>query len=285
MGGRDAARPARKDACATTRPIGKNVALPKTLGQPRSMVKTKAIIVWAGLCAWFMTGCGDSAKKEPPPAPPATNDAAAASSAGDALKKAAADVTKSAQAEARQQAREATAAAEAAGSQIAASVQSSADPLLKNVGSDLGARVNKLTQSLAGNEPAKQQVTSATKSLLDNKDTQAMSGFGKVTESKLTPEQGVLAKDVYNAAAALVTQRNFSNLEGMNSDVSRLVNSVWKGNYTEAMQPLQKIWTQAKLSDSQKNLLSTTFDRYAPGWRDSAAKVQQGVDALKGLNK
>jgi hypothetical protein len=248
-------------------------------------MKTKAILGLAGMSAWLLTGCGDSAKTQAP----AKTEAAAASSAADELKKAAADVTKSVTAEAREQAKEVqkegTAAAQAAGSQIASSVQSSSDSLLKNIGADLGTRVNKLAQSLTGNEQAKEQLTSATQSLLGNKDAEAVSGFGKVTESKLTPEQGALAKDAYNAAAALVTQRNFSSLEGMNSEVTQLVNSVWKGNYTEAMPPLQKIWTQAKLTDSQKNLLGTTFDRYAPGWRDSAAKLQQGVDALKGLNK
>ncbi|HKX60602.1 MAG TPA: hypothetical protein VJS65_02140 [Verrucomicrobiae bacterium] len=249
-------------------------------------MKTKAIIGLAGLSAWLMTGCGDSPKTETPAKP---EEAAAAASAADELKKAAAEVTKSVTADVREQSKEvqkeATAAYEAAGSQIAASVQSSTDSLLKNIGSDLGNRVTKLGQSLAGNEPAKEQLTSATQSLLGNKDAEAVSGFGKVTESKLTPEQSALAKDTYNAAAALVTQRNFSSLEGMNSDVTRLVNSVWKGNYTEAMPPLQKIWTQAKLTDSQKNLLGTTFDRYSPGWRDNAAKLQQGVDALKGISK
>ena len=248
-------------------------------------MKTKAIIGLAGLSAWLMTGCGDSPKTQTPAKP----EEAAAASAADELKKAAAEVTKSVTAEAREQSKavqkEATAASEAAGSQIAASVQSSSDSLLKDIGSDLGNRVTKLGQSLAGNEPAKEQLTSATQSLLGNKDAEAVSGFGKVTESKLTPEQSALAKDTYNAAAALVTQRNFSSMEGMNSDVTRLVNSVWKGNYTEAMPPLQKIWTQAKLTDSQKNLLGTTFDRYAPGWRDNAAKLQQGVDALKGISK
>jgi hypothetical protein len=248
-------------------------------------MKTKAIMGLAAMSAWVMTGCGDSAKTQAP----AKTDTAVASSAADELKKAASDVAKSVTAEVRDQAKEvqkeATTAAQAAGSQIASSVQSSSDSLLKNIGSDLGTRVSKLAQSLTGNESAKEQLSSATQSLLGNKDAEAVSGFGKVTESKLTPEQSALAKDVYNAAAAMVTQRNFSSVEGMNTDVTRLVNSVWKGNYTEAMQPLQKIWTQAKLTDSQKDLLGTTFDRYAPGWRDSAAKLQQGADALKGLNK
>lgn len=170
-------------------------------------------------------------------------------------------------------------------SQLSSSLQSSSDSLLKNIGTDLGARVSKLGNSLQTNETVKTQLNSAMESLLGKKDSETVGTFGKLTESKLTPEQTTLAMDVYNAAAALVTQRNFSSLEGMNTEVSGLVNSVWKGNYTEALPPLQKIWTKATLTDSQKNLLGTTFDKVAPGWRDSAAKLQQGTDLLKKFTK
>jgi hypothetical protein len=254
-------------------------------------MKTKSILILAGFTGWLLTGCGGDSSKTEAPAK-SEPSSAAASSAADELKKAAADVTKSVSADAKAQAGEAAANAQkegaaayqAASSQITSSFQSSSDSVLKNIGTDLGARVAKLGESLKTDESTKAQLTAATQSLLGNKDSEAISGFGKVTESsKLTPEQSALAKEVYNAAAAVVTQRNFSSVDGMNSEVTKLVNSVWKGNYTEALPPLQKIYTQAKLTDSQKSLLGTTFDRYAPGWRDSAAKLQQGVDALKGL--
>lgn len=255
----------------------------------RPLMKLKSTVVIMALGVGLLAGCGDSSKTDAPPAA----SGATAPSAADELKKAAADVTKEVTAEVKKQAneaaatvqKEATAAYQNVSSQLVSSFQSSSDSLLKNISSDLGSRVAKLGDSLKTNETVKAQLTSAVQSLLGKKDSDAVSGFGQVTESKLTPEQSALAKDVYNAAAALVTQRNFSSLDGMNSEVSSLVNSVWKGNYSEALPPLQKIWTQAKLTDSQKNLLGTTFDKYAPGWRDSAATLQKGVDALKSFSK
>jgi len=251
-------------------------------------IKSTVLLLAAG--CWLSAGCGDSTPKQEAPA---ASSSAATPTVADEVKKAATEVAKEAATEVKKQAteaatvvqKEAMAAYENLSSQLVSSFQTSSDSLLKNIGTDLGARVKKLGESLTTNETVKAQLTSAMQSLMGNKDAEAVSSFGNVSASKLTPEQTGLAKDVYNAAAALVTQRNFSSLQGMNSDVTSLVNSVWKGNYSEALPPLQKIWTQASLTDSQKNLLGTTFDNYAPGWRDSAAKLQKGLDTLKGFSK
>ncbi len=270
------------------------------------MKKLSIVSSLATLSACLITGCGDSSKS---PTPPSGGNASApaapaAPTPTEEVKKAATEAAKEvttevkkatteAAAEVKKQATEtvaevqkqAVAAYQNLGSQLAASVQPGSDSLLKNIGTDLGARVTKLGDALGSNEAAKGQLNTALESLLGGKDSDAVGALGKITDSKLTPEQTTLAKDVYNAAAALVTQRNFSSLEGMNTEVTGVVNSVWKGNYTQALPSLQKIWTQAKLSDAQKNLLGTTFDKYAPGWRDSAATIQKGVDVLKGFGK
>lgn len=158
----------------------------------------------------------------------------------------------------------------------------SSDALLKSVSADLETRVGKLAQSLAANDTVKQQLNTSVQALLGNKDADAIAALNKLAAAKLTPEQTALAKDVYNAGAAFVTQRNFSAIEGMNSDVAQLVNSVWKGNYTQALTPLQKLYGQSTLTTAQKDLLSATFDPYMPaGWKDAAATVKQGADALK----
>lgn len=243
-------------------------------------------LVTAGAC--LLSGCGDSSKT-PPVSSGGSTPAPATPTASEEVKKAATEVAKEvstgAQKAATEAQKQAVAAYQNLSSQLASSLQSSSDSLLKNISTDLGARVSKLGDSLGSNEAVKGQLNTALESLLGKKDSDAVSALGKITESKLTAEQTTLAKDVYNAAAALVTQRNFSSLEGMNTEVTGVVNSVWKGNYTQALPSLQKIWTQAKLTDAQKNLLGTTFDKYAPGWRDSAATLQKGVDVLKTFGK
>lgn len=243
----------------------------------------------------LLVGCGDSSNKPAanPPAAPATPAAPAAAGAPAAAveeaKKVATEVATETKKQVTQAAvdvqKQATAAYQNLSSQLTTSLQSNSDSLLKNIGTDLGARVTKFGESLKTNEAAKAQLTSAMESLLGKNDAQAVSGLGKLTDLKLTPDQTTLAKDVYNAAAALVTQRNFSSLEGMNSEVGSVVNSVWKGNYSQALPALQKIYTQANLTEPQKNLLGTTFDQYAPGWRENAGKLQQGLNTLKGFTK
>ena len=244
-------------------------------------MKNKKTFSLVALSGMLIVGCGDSSKSTPPAPSGSTPPPAVA----EDIKKAATEVKKQATETVAEVEKQATAAYQNFSSQLASSLQSSSDSLLKNISTDLSARVSKLGDSLQANETVKAQLNTAMESLLGKKDSEAVGSFGKLTDSKLTPEQTTLAKEVYNAAAALVTQRNFSSLEGMNTEVSGLVNSVWKGNYTEALPPLQKIWTKATLTDSQKNLLGTTFDKVAPGWRDSAAKLQQGTDLLKKFSK
>lgn len=237
---------------------------------------------------WLLAGCGDSSTK---PTSPAPSGAAPTASSGvaDEVKKVATEVATETKKQATETVaavqKQATEAYQNFSSQIASSLQSNSDSTLKNISADLSTRVSKFGDSIKTNGAVKAQLSSAMESLLGKNDAEAVSGLGKLTDLKLSPEQSTLAKEVYNAGAALVTQRNFSSLEGMNSEVTSVVNSVWKGNYSQALPPLQKIWTQAKLTDSQKNLLGTTFDKYSPGWRDNAATVQKGLDTLKGFTK
>jgi vacuolar-type H+-ATPase subunit E/Vma4 len=272
----------------------------------RPLMKSKLVVMMVISAGWFGAGCRDSSTPPVPsggttPSPTAESELQKA--AAETAQRAAAEAQKQAQAlsaEAQKQAAEAAAAAQnqaaaaqkeartavqGMGADLTASLQSSSDSLLKNIGTDLGAKISQLGASLKTNEAVKAQLTTAVKALMGKKDADAVTSVGQVKQSSLTPEQSVLAKDVYNATAALVTQRNFSSLDGMNNEVSSLVNSVWKGNYTEAMPPLQKIWTQAKLTEDQKNLLGKTFDQYMPGWRNSAGTLQKGLDGLKSLSK
>ncbi len=152
---------------------------------------------------------------------------------------------------------------------------------MKKISTDLETRVTQLGETLAGNKTVMNQLNGALQSLLNNEDIDAVEAFSSVAAAKLTPEQTSLAKEVYNAGAAYVTERNFSSLEGMNSDVAKLSTAVLDGNYTEAMQPLQKIWTKSSLTTEQKDLLGSVFDQYLPGWQDKAGVVGQGLDALK----
>lgn len=223
----------------------------------------------------MLTGCGDKPAQSSSTTPATPAKPTATDEAKAAVTKAVTEVTTEVK-------KQVQAAYADLSQQLIASGKGATDALSKNISADLQTRVQKLGESLKSNETLAQQLGSAVTALLGNQEGEAVVGLSSLTAAKLTPEQTTLAKDAYNAAAALVTQRNFSSLEGMNSNVSQLANAVWKGNYTEALPPLQKLYSQTSLTAPQKELLGKMYDGYMPaGWKDSAAKLQQGVDALK----
>jgi hypothetical protein len=227
----------------------------------------------------LLTGCGEK-PAETPAAPPAASEKKSATATE--LQKTATQIATEAATEVKKQAQEVFANLS---QQLAdATKGASTDALLKSIGSDLETRVGKLATSLASNDAVKSQLNTGVQALLGGKDIDAVGALSKLTTAKLTPEQTTLAKDVYNAAAAFVTQKNFSSVAGMNSDVGQLANAVLQGNYTQALQPLQKLYNQATLTPAQKDLLGATFDQYMPaGWKDAAKTVQEGVNTLKKL--
>jgi hypothetical protein len=224
------------------------------------------------ISAALLAGCGQKSSDAPGETGAATKE----------IQKAATTVAKEAAPAVKTQAKEAFANL---GQQLVQATKGgSADALVKNISTDLETRVTKLAQSLTTNQVVQQQLNTSVQALLGNKDIDAISTLNQLTAAQLTPEQTTLAKEVYNATAALVTQRNFSAIEGMNSDVAQLATAVWKGDYKQAVTPLQKLYGQSTLTSAQKNLLSTTFDAYMPArWKEAAGTIQQGVDSLKKL--
>lgn len=238
-------------------------------------MKTISLLAGSVLGAALFTGCGEKPAESSSTAPAADSQPTASDEVKKAVSQAATEV-------ATEVKKQATAVYAEASKQLTDSVRSGTDTLLKNISTDLEGRVAKLGEALKSNETLTQQLNAAVKALAGNQDAEAVGSLNQLNAASLTPEQTTLAKDVYNAAAAFVTQRNFSSLEGMNSDVGQLVNAVWQGNYTSALTPLQKIYSQATLTPQQKELLSATFDPYLPeGWQDTAGKLQQGLDTLK----
>ena len=167
---------------------------------------------------------------------------------------------------------------------VAATRNGESDALLKSIGADLETRVGRLAQSLADNEAVTTQLKSGVKALIENRDVDAVAALNQLVAARLTPEQASLAKEVYQATAAFATQRNFASLQGSGTEVGQLVNAVWKGDYAQALGPLQKVYGKATLTSAQKQLLATTFDPYLPkGWKEAAGALQQGVEQFKKL--
>jgi len=251
-----------------------------------SIVKTTYIVPAIAVATLLLAGCSQKSSEEissiPKPAEPSS--AGQPASTGQQVQQAATKVAAEAAPEVKKQAQEAF--ANLAQQLVESTKGGSTDSLVKNISTDLGSRVGKLAQSLSDNTTVKDGLNTAVQALLGNKDIDAITELNKLSSANLTPAQTTMVKDVYNAGAALVTQRNFSSIEGMNTDVSQLATSVWKGNYTEALAPLQKLYSQSTLTAPQKELLGATFDKYLPaGWKNTAGSVQKGLDTLKQFGK
>ena len=172
-------------------------------------------------------------------------------------------------------------------SQFAAAAAAQTDKLLGTIGGDLAGKVKSLSQSLGVNDALKSQLDGALQSLTDGKDSTALGQVFQVAQAatNLTPEQQKLAKEVGNLTSAFVVQKNFSSLDGAQGDVASVVNALRQGNITAAVPPLQKVAQNAGLTPTQKDLVSSLADQYAPGLKKAAGTLQQGLKSLPSLGQ
>ena len=105
------------------------------------------------------------------------------------------------------------------------------------------------------------------------------SAFKLVSAAKLTSEQLELARQFGNLASAYVVQKNFSALDGAQGDVANIVNALRSGKIKAALPSLKTIAQNAKLTATQKTLITTIADKYAPG----LSKAAGAMDSLKKL--
>ena len=166
-------------------------------------------------------------------------------------------------------------------SDLKASSQADPDPTLKSLGADLGDKAAALNQSLDNTPKVQGQLQKGLNSLLGNRAPAALDSLQHLTQAKLTPDQSKLAKDVYHTGSAYVVQKNFGSLEGSEGDVAQLVGSLRKGGSAEALPALKKIGGNAKLTQPQKDLLTSLTDKYAPGLK----KAGDALKSVPGLGK
>ena len=157
------------------------------------------------------------------------------------------------------------------------SAKSAPDSQLGSIGSDLTAKASSLSTS-GISDTTKGKLNSMLTSLTGGKDMDSLtSAFDLVKGAKFTPQQTDLAKQVGNLASAFVVQKNFASLEGSQGDVSTLVSSLRAGKYKDMVSPAKNVMSNAKLTDTQKQLIKTVADKYAPG----LSKASDAAGALK----
>jgi hypothetical protein len=158
--------------------------------------------------------------------------------------------------------------------------KSASDSQLGPIASELTGKVSSLSSVLGANSAITSKLESTLKSLTGGADSAALtSAFKLASVAKLTPEQLGLAKQVGNLASAYVVQKNFASLEGASGDVATIVSSLRSGKIKDALTPLKNVAASAKLSDTQKHLITTIADKYVPGF----SKASGAMDEIKKL--
>lgn len=175
-------------------------------------------------------------------------------------------------------------AANAAVSLLTKFASAQSDSVLASLGTDLAGKVKSLGESLGANSPVKAQVENAVQSLVSGKDAEVLGSVSQVAQdSSLTPPQLQLAKEAGNLVSAIVVQRNFSSLEGAQGEVATIVNALRKGEFMAAVPAIQKVAANANLTPPQKQLLGSLAGKYAPGMKQAADALQQGLQKVPGL--
>ena len=158
--------------------------------------------------------------------------------------------------------------------------KSASDSQLGGIASELTGKVSSLSSVLGANSAMTNKLNSTLSSLAGGADSAALtSAFKLASVAKLTPEQLGLAKQVGNLASAYVVQKNFATLEGQQGDVATIVTSLRAGKIKDAVPSLKNVATSAKLTDTQKQLITTITDKYVPGF----SKASSALDSVKKL--
>ena len=158
--------------------------------------------------------------------------------------------------------------------------KSASDSELGTIASELTGKVQSLSTAAGANSTIASKLDSTLKSLTGGADSAALtSAFKLASVAKLTPDQLGLAKQVGNLASAYVVQKNFASLEGAQGDVATIVNSLRSGKIKDALPSLKNVAESAKLSDTQKQLITSIADKYAPG----LSKASSALDSVKKL--
>jgi len=236
-------------------------------------MKMNRLILGCGLIsAVMLTGCG-----KPQSQAPAEGGKAETSVVAKAIEDAKPALTQAA----TQTVATAKAAAVDLGQKLLATAQNSSDSLLQDLSKEVQASVTQLGEKLTGDASLKGYLDDALKSVLAGQDVAALDYYQKLVQAKLTPEQTSLVKQTGDVLSAFMVQKNFGAMEGVQNEVGQIVAALRKGDTTSALPYLQKVASSATLTASQKELLSSLADKYAPGVKNAAKTLQEGMKSLK----
>lgn len=152
----------------------------------------------------------------------------------------------------------------------------------------LTAKVTDSAKSLLDNpsvtQPVKEQLTKLTDSLLGNKDGEAAAALSKIVALKPSEEQMGVVKELQSNLGVLVLGRNFdANDPASGGAVKQTIDAIRANDTASIVSGLQKLGTTAKLTDSQKEIVTNLVGSYGGKLAGVTDTVNKATDALKGF--
>lgn len=163
--------------------------------------------------------------------------------------------------------------------------QAQGDPVLRDIGRDLKSAVEKIGETLTGSAPLKEKLDQVLQGVTAGQEGNAIESFQQVAkqvaDAQLTPEQTGLVKRIGEVLSAFVVQKKLGGLEGSENEVGQIVSALRNGEPAAAIPYLQKVASNARLTEEQKQMLSGLVEQYAPSVQGAIKSLQENLKGLK----
>lgn len=204
---------------------------------------------------------------------------AAAASASESLK----DATRDVKTEANSllsQLKSSAAATPAAG----ASAEKSADFDVKGLVEKVTASAKELLEDSSVSTALKDQLKKLSDSVVSSNDAEATSALSKIVALKPSEAQLATVKELQSNLAVLVLSRDFdANDPASGGAIRQTIEAIKTKDTSAAVAGLQKIYTSAKPTDAQKQLVSNLLSSYDAKLAGVSDSIEKAGSVLKGF--
>lgn len=246
-----------------------------------------------------LSGCGKKKEEAPAPTPPAQQPAATAKpSAVDQAKQVAADVAANAKKageqvveQGKQVVAQTTEQAKAAAADLQKQAETAVTSAADSFKAELAETANKAVESaksLLSNpqvtEPVKAELTKLIDGVMGNQDGAATSALSKIVSLKPSESQMTVVKELQSNLGVLVLGRNFDqNDPASGGVVKQTIDAIKAKDTASIFSGLQKLGSDAKFTDTQKQMLGNLLGSYNGKLAGVTDSVNKASDALKGF--
>lgn len=252
-------------------------------------MNSRKLIPLLVVSAVVLSGCDK--KKEEQPAAAATQQPAASSQASPDLGTQAKQAGEKLVEQGKEIVAQTTEQAKAAAEQVKQQATTAATAAVDSFKSELAAASGKAIESaksLLGNpqvtQPIKDELTKLIDGVTNSQDGAAAGALSKIVSLKPSEDQMGLVKELQSNLGVLVLGRNFDvNDPASGGVVKQTIDAIKSKDTASIVSGLQKLGSEAKLTDSQKQMVGSLLGSYNTKLAGAVESVNKATDAIKGF--